>query len=82
MFKCQKCEKSDHKPHRVVVERKEVDHLKGAGTGPRGGRGTQIAREVTVCAECLSSTPEAYKPEPVEVVQTKTMTTSVEDLAS
>jgi len=68
MFKCQKCSKTDLKPNFVVVERREVDH--GVSTGPRGGRGTQIVKELRVCSACLASTPEAPKPAPI-VVQKK-----------
>lgn len=58
MFNCEKCEKTATRPNRVVVERKMVEHCE-APAGPRGGRGTQIVREVRVCDACLSSTPEA-----------------------
>ena len=68
MFKCQKCEKSPvntaekpSRPTRVVVERKMVNHRMADGViGPRGGRGSQIVREMLVCEECLPTTPEAY----------------------
>jgi hypothetical protein len=60
MFKCQKCEKSADRPIRVVVERKMVNHTGGEiPVGPHGGRGSQIVREMLVCAACLASTTEA-----------------------
>ena len=71
MFKCQKCSKSTDRPTRVVIERKHVDHLKGADQGPNEGKGTQIVKEISVCLECLATTPEAYKPERVVLVAKK-----------
>jgi hypothetical protein len=58
MFRCEKCEKSADRPIRVVTERKMVTHKDGA-------EGSQIVKEVNVCANCLESTPEAHKPERV-----------------
>jgi len=34
-----------------------VDH--GGGQGPHGGRGSQIVREMNVCASCVADVPEA-----------------------
>ena len=60
MFKCQKCEQSADRPIRVVTERKMVNHLNGApAVGPRGGMGSQIVKEISVCAACLPNTPGA-----------------------
>lgn len=68
MFKCFKCSKSSARQHRVVVERRAHDHLPaGQERGPKGGHGSQIVREISVCEECVSSTPEALKPEVVPV---------------
>ena len=74
MFKCQKCQQSTHRPSRVPVERRVVQHT-DTGEGPRGGRGTQIVREVTVCESCLLSTPEApiERFEAVQAVKTEEM---------
>lgn len=63
MFKCEKCEVSDHKPIRVVTERIMVTHKDGA-------QGSQIAKEVSVCVNCLPYTPEAVKPARVVVEKT------------
>jgi hypothetical protein len=60
MRKCEKCSNSTSKPIRVVVERKMVDH-------PNGTKGSQIVREVNVSADCLSTTPEAVKPEKIVI---------------
>lgn len=60
MFKCQKCEQSTDRPIRVVLERRMVSHLHNeAPRGPRGGKGSQIVKEISICAACVSSTPEA-----------------------
>jgi hypothetical protein len=56
MFKCEKCNQSAPSPRRVVVERREMEHLGGF-------KGTQIVKELNVCDACLASTPEAPKPE-------------------
>jgi hypothetical protein len=60
MFKCQKCSKSAERPTRVVVERKMVTH-------PDGTQGSQIAKEISICPDCIATTPEAYKPERIVV---------------
>ena len=67
MRKCQKCSNSTSKPIRVVVERRMVDH-------PNGTRGSQIVREVNICSDCLSSTPEAHKPEKIVIEPSPTKT--------
>ena len=68
MRKCEKCSVSTSKPVKVVVERVMVKHA-GGGQGPRGGVGTQIVKELTVCESCVSSVQEApmitHIPEPV-----------------
>jgi hypothetical protein len=58
MRKCEKCSGSTDKPIRVVVERKMVDH-------PNGTKGSQIVREINICPNCISVTPEAHKPEKI-----------------
>lgn len=70
MFKCEKCQQSGERPNRIVVERKMVEH-KEAPNGPRGGRGSQIVREVSVCDACRASTVEApiERAEPVAEVK-------------
>jgi hypothetical protein len=60
MFKCQKCSKSADRPTRVVTERKMVTHKDGT-------QGSQIVKEINVCPDCISTTPEAYKPERIVV---------------
>ena len=75
MFKCENCNKSpfhiDHegrqvaeRPNKIVVERKMVQHTK-TSAGPRGGQGTQIVREVSVCNACKALIAEA----PIERVE-------------
>lgn len=85
MFKCQKCEQSPFhldadgkrvggRPIRVVTERKMVNHLQGMpAVGPRNGMGSQIVKEISVCAACLSSTPEA----PMLVAEPAVTTTKI-----
>lgn len=58
MFKCEKCSKSGLRPNKIVTERKMVDHQTD-GRGPRGGRGSQIVREVSVCDDCKGNVAEA-----------------------
>lgn len=60
MFRCEKCTQSAHRPTKVVIERKMVDHLpKGEVRGPRGGSGSQIVKEISICSECVASVTEA-----------------------
>jgi len=63
MFKCQKCSKSADRPTRIVVERKMVTHADG-------NQGSQIVKEINVCADCIPTTPAAYKPERIVIVDT------------
>ena len=58
MFKCEKCQQSGERPNRIVVERKMVQHTT-EGVGPRGGRGSQIVREMIVCDACRADVSEA-----------------------
>ena len=60
MRKCEKCSKSTDKPIRVVVERRMVDH-------PNGTKGSQIVREINICSDCVSATPEAVKPQKIVI---------------
>lgn len=57
MFKCEQCQQSASRPNKIVVERKTVDHH--APGGPRGGMGSQIVREISVCDTCAGKTVEA-----------------------
>lgn len=93
MFKCEKCKQTPThvdadgkrvggRPNRVVVERKMVSHLgDGNAIGPRGGRGSQIVREVTVCDACLAVTPEAPRLEAEIVAEVRRPFATVGDTA-
>jgi hypothetical protein len=70
MFKCQKCSKSDARPHRIVTERKMVQHTP-VQAGPRGGHGSQIVAEMNLCSSCAGVTPEVPVPAPVEFTPPK-----------
>ncbi len=68
MFKCQQCQSSGLRPRKIVVERKMVNHLERekpregqphGPRGPRGGIGSQIVREVSVCDTCAAQFQEA-----------------------
>lgn len=86
MFKCEKCDKSPantpekpSRPTRVVIERKMVDHMtEDAIRGPRGGRGSQIVKEILVCEECLPTVQEAYLERVTPVFEPKRKKTSFE----
>jgi hypothetical protein len=60
MFKCQKCSKSAERPTRIVTERKMVTHRDG-------NQGSQIVKEISICPDCITVTPEAYKPERIVI---------------
>lgn len=51
-FRCDSCKQVSHKPHRVVIERRDHVHPERHGTTDRGGVGTQIVREQDLCGEC------------------------------
>jgi hypothetical protein len=53
MFKCENCGSSSRHHNRVVSARKIIQHTKDK-VGPRGGKGTQIVREIVVCDGCTS----------------------------
>lgn len=60
-FRCEKCARTSmhgEPSNRIVVETKEHEHpfRKDAnrdGSPDKGGRGAQIAKEMTVCSQCL-----------------------------
>jgi hypothetical protein len=58
MFKCRQCSNSAWQSRKIVTERKMVTHV-NPPRGPRGGIGSQIVTEITVCDECASKIMEA-----------------------
>jgi hypothetical protein len=53
VFKCDGCQRSDHRPNRVVVERRSVVYPDRPDRP--GGHGSQIAREMNLCSACSPS---------------------------
>ena len=56
MFKCEKCGRltsKREKQHKVVVKKEEVDHyILVKEKQVKTGRGSQIAKEISVCGGC------------------------------
>jgi hypothetical protein len=57
-FRCANCNEVADRQTKVVIERKMVQHTPQTD-GPRGGRGSQIVKEISVCTACVGKVQEA-----------------------